>query len=86
MLACAETLLKKINQLIAKRLDESMVMYHWYQTGGLTILATGFQQNIQRFLGMILSNRNDGAYVQVTVASTETNLEEAARARRCQTA
>ncbi|MCB2141182.1 EpsI family protein [bacterium] len=55
----------KVNYVIASRGIVKNVMYHWYQTAGNRILASGLQQNIQRFKGRILHNRNDGAYVQV---------------------
>ncbi len=57
----------KVNYVVASRNGVNNVMLHWYQSGGTRILATGLQQNIQRFKGRVLHNRNDGAFVQVSV-------------------
>lgn len=65
-----------LSYLIASKDDQFNVMLHWYQTAGDKILTTGFQQNIQRFIGRVLSNRNDGAYVQVSALTTRSHLVE----------
>lgn len=77
-----------LNYVIAEKNDVRNVMLHWYQSAGTRILASGFQQNIQRFEGLLLRNRNDGAYVQVSaftgnkegVATTLGTLKKFARA------
>ena len=55
-----------VNLVVAGKDDLQNVMLHWYQTAGSRILATGLQQNIERFKGRLLHNRNDGAYIQVS--------------------
>lgn len=55
-----------VNFLVAGKSDYKNVMLHWYQASGAKVLATGLQQNIERFKGRVLYNRNDGAYVQVS--------------------
>lgn len=59
----------KINYVVAGKNDLYNVMLHWYQSAGTQVLATGLQQNIERFKGRVLHNRNDGAYVQVNAVS-----------------
>lgn len=56
----------EVNYVQARRNGINTVMVHWYQTAGSTVMATGIRQNIERFLGRILRNRNDGAFVRVT--------------------
>ncbi|BCA79493.1 exosortase C-terminal domain/associated protein EpsI [Desulfuromonas sp. AOP6] len=75
-----------LNYVVAHKDGVNNVLLHWYQSDGTKVLANGFQQNIQRFVGRILHNRNDGAYVQVSafttgdeVASTRLKLENFAR-------
>lgn len=54
------------------------IVFHWYQSAGNKVLATGFQQNIQRLKGRIFYNRNDGAFIRIsTLASEEENVDEA---------
>lgn len=55
----------KLNYVVARKDDVNNVMIHWYQSAGTQVLATGMHQNVQRFVGRVLYNRNDGAYVQV---------------------
>lgn len=55
---------------------ESMI--HWYQSDRNKVLSSGIQQNIQRFIGRVLYNRNDGAFVQVSTISGHEKLEESA--------
>ena len=54
-----------VNFVVARKDGISNLMLHWYQTAGDRVLSTGLQQNIERFRGKVLDNRNDGAYVQV---------------------
>ena len=55
-----------INFVVAMKDGIHNVMLHWYQTSGSKIVSTGLEQNIQRFLGRVLHNRNDGAYIQIS--------------------
>ena len=56
----------KVNYVRASRDGTNTVMVHWYQTAGTTVMATGIQQNMERFWGRLLHNRNDGAFVQIS--------------------
>jgi len=71
----------EVNAVIARKGEVYNVMLHWYQSAGTKILATGLQQNLQRFWGRLLYNRNDGAYIQLSslvdekdISSTKENL------------
>ncbi|ALC16869.1 EpsI family protein [Desulfuromonas soudanensis] len=66
----------KVNYVVASKDGVNNVMLHWYQTAGTRVLATGFQQNIERFRGRILHNRNDGAYVQVNSLAPNKGISE----------
>jgi len=57
----------ELNYVRARRNGVNTVMLHWYQTAGATVVSTGMQQNIERFWGRLLHNRNDGAFVQITM-------------------
>jgi EpsI family protein len=71
----------EVNAVVARKGEVYNVMLHWYQSAGTKILATGLQQNLQRFWGRLLYNRNDGAYIQLSslvgekdISSTKENL------------
>lgn len=46
-------------------------VYHWYQSNGDKVLSSGIAQNFHRFKGKILYNRNDGAFIRVSVSVTQ---------------
>jgi EpsI family protein len=58
-----------LNLVTARKGDLYESVLHWYQTDKDKVLANGVQQNIQRFLNRIQYNRNDGAFVQLTITS-----------------
>lgn len=64
-----------INYILAKKDGASTVMLHWYQTAGTKVVSTGLHQNIERFKGRVLHNRNDGTFVRITVYSGEGDVE-----------
>jgi len=66
-----------VNCILSQKEPVYDVVLHWYQSDRDKVLATGIQQNIQRFLGRILKNRNDGAFVRVSVNTGDKNIEEA---------
>lgn len=55
-----------VNYVLSRMDGTNTVMLHWYQTAGKTVVSTGLSQNIERFTGRILHNRNDGAFVRIT--------------------
>lgn len=64
----------EVNYVVAGKDGVNNVMLHWYQTAGTRVLTTGLQQNMQRFMGRVLHNRNDGAYVQVNTLVLEPEI------------
>ncbi len=67
----------RVNYVVASKDDIKNVMLHWYQSAGTRVLASGIQQNLQRFTGRVLYNRNDGAYVQVNAFVREQDVPKA---------
>lgn len=63
-----------VNFIRSRKNDLNTIMLHWYQTAGSTVVSTGLKQNINRFVGRILHNRNDGAFVQITAAATDSDV------------
>ena len=66
-----------VNHILAQKGKFYLIVLHWYQSAGTKVLATGIQQNIQRFAGKLLNNRNDGAFIQVSMVSGEDEINEA---------
>jgi EpsI family protein len=56
-----------VNYLLSSKGDLSMTTIYWYQSASRKVLSNGIRQNIQRFLDMIFHNRNDGAFVRITL-------------------
>ena len=67
----------KVNYVLARKGQTYESVLHWYQSAGTKVLATGIQKNIHRFVGRLLHNRNDGAFVRVSAFSGEDHTEEA---------
>ena len=66
-----------INYVLARKGEIYESVLHWYQSAGDKVLATGIKQNIQRFIGRVFYNRNDGAFVRVSVLAEQRGIEEA---------
>jgi EpsI family protein len=66
-----------VNLILAHKGEAYESVLHWYQSAGNKVLSNGIQQNIERFRGRILYNRNDGAFVRVSVLTEQTGIEEA---------
>ncbi len=58
-----------VNYVLARKDGVDTVLLHWYQAAGTKVMATGLMQNIERFTGRLLRNRDDGAYVQISSAA-----------------
>lgn len=69
-----------INYILARKGESYESVLHWYQSAGDRVLANGFQQNINRFIGRAFYNRNDGAFVEISVFCKENGIEEANQA------
>jgi len=66
-----------INYILACKGETYESVLHWYQSAGNKVLSTGIQANVERFIGRTFYNRNDGAFVRVSVFGKEENLQEA---------
>jgi EpsI family protein len=58
-----------VNYLLSTKGDSSITTIYWYQSTGTKVLSNGIIQNIQRFKDKVFRNRNDGAFVRVTLLS-----------------
>ena len=65
-----------MNYILSKKGDNYNVVLHWYQSAGTKVLSTGVAQNIERFMGLILHNRNDGAFVRVSTMAREKEIRQ----------
>jgi EpsI family protein len=65
-----------INFVRSKKDGINTIMLHWYQTAGSKVLSNGLNQNMERFVGKILHNRNDGAFVRLTTLVQENEITE----------
>ena len=70
----------EVNYVRARKDGMNTIMLHWYQSGE-KVMSTGLRQNMERFWGRLLHNRNDGAFVRISaqvpddlVAVADTNL------------
>ncbi len=68
-----------VNYILSRKGDVYEVVLYWYQTRGTVVLPDGIAQNIQRFIGKVLYNRNDGAFVRVSATTDEQGIEKAKR-------
>lgn len=66
-----------VNSILAKKGDSYETVLNWYQTAGDKVLVNGIEQNIQRFLGRVFQNRNDGSFVRISVLSDQRGLADA---------
>jgi EpsI family protein len=66
-----------VNYIHARKDGINTVLVHWYQSGGTKVMSSGISQNIERFLGRLLHNRNDGAFVQISTLVPEHNVADA---------
>jgi EpsI family protein len=66
-----------VNYLLSTKEDSIITTIYWYQSAGTKVLSNGIKQNIQRFKDKIFRNRNDGAFVRVTLLSEMTDAETA---------
>ena len=57
----------QLSYLLIQQGNVFKTVLHWYQSAGNKVLESGFDQNIQRFIGRVFYNRNDGAFIRVTV-------------------
>ncbi|MBJ6801423.1 exosortase C-terminal domain/associated protein EpsI [Geomonas propionica] len=63
----------KVNYILARN-EYNIMMLHWYQTAGDKVVSSGLRQNLERFLGRVIDNRSDGAFVRVSALVSEKSL------------
>jgi len=66
-----------VNYVLARKGDAYNAVVHWYLSAGSKVLKSGIDRNIQRFIGRILYNRNDDAFVRISALSGEAQVKEA---------
>ncbi len=66
-----------VNYVLARKGEIYESVLHWYQSAGTKMLSTGIQQNIQRFIGRVFYNRNDGSFVRISVLTDQRGLKNA---------
>ena len=69
----------ELNYILSQKDEYYDTVIHWYQSDGDKVLPSGFKRNIQRFLGRIFYNKNDGAFVRVSVTSNKEGIDDAKR-------
>ena len=62
-----------VNFLLSSKGDTFVTTIYWYQSAGIKVISNGIRHNIQRFMGMVLHNRNDGAFVRITILSDKSD-------------
>ncbi len=60
-----------ITRLTTIKSGRKQLIYHWYQASGEKVLSSGIEQNLNRFFKRIFYNRNDGAYIQVSLDASD---------------
>lgn len=68
---------EQVNYVVARKGYNYSVMLHWYQAAGSKVLGSGLEQNIHRFIGKVLYNKNDGAFVQVSAIVPKDQISRA---------
>ena len=66
------------NRLIVTKGNKTQIVYHWYQDEG-KIIKSGIEQNINRFINKVRFNRDEGAFVRISIYDREEGSEEALR-------
>lgn len=67
-----------VNRLFVKKGDTAQIVYHWYQDEG-KIIQSGIEQNINRFIRKVRFNRDDGAFVRISIYDSTEGSEKALR-------
>jgi len=66
----------RVNYILSRKGSSYEVVYHWYQSAEDKVLQSGIEQNIQRFVGCVFYNRNDGAFVRVSAPATQASIDK----------
>lgn len=60
----------RVNYILARN-EYNIMMLHWYQTAGNKVVSSGLRQNVERLLGRVIKNRNDGAFIRVSATVSD---------------
>jgi len=63
----------EVNYMLINKSGFYQVVLHWYQQGG-RIISTGWKMNLDRFKNLLMNNRNDGAFVRISMNSDQQHL------------
>lgn len=66
----------EVKSLHVRNGEMDNIVFHWYQSAGDKVLKDGLRRNMQRFVGKIFHNRNDGAFVRISCVADKNNIEE----------
>ena len=66
----------QVNRLLVKKGAIAQIVYHWYQDED-KIIQSGIEQNINRFINKVRYNRNDGAFVRISIDGRSEGAEDA---------
>jgi EpsI family protein len=64
-----------VNAMLVKKDNKNQLVYHWYQSDRTHVFESGIQQNINRFKKMIVNNRDDGAFIRVSMDTDKSEQE-----------
>lgn len=67
----------EVNSILTKKNNIYNVVLHWYQSAGTKVIGSGLEQNIHRFISSVLYNRNDGAFVRVSMHVPKEHIQQA---------
>ncbi|MCP4267538.1 MAG: EpsI family protein [Candidatus Brocadiaceae bacterium] len=65
-----------VNRMLVQKGEMSQIVYHWYQSGS-KVVQGGIDQNINRFINKIRYNRDDGAFVRISIDGRAEDVEDA---------
>ena len=69
----------RVNYILAQKGTVYESVVHWYQSAGTNVLGSGLEQNLRRFIGRLIFNRYDGAFVRVSTTTPIERLDDADR-------
>lgn len=66
----------EVNRMLVQKGSVSQIVYHWYQDED-KIIQSGIEQNINRFINKLRYNRDDGAFVRISIDGINEGSEAA---------
>ncbi len=66
----------EVNRMLVQKGSVSQIVYHWYQDED-KIIQSGIEQNINRFINKLRFNRDDGAFVRISIDGRKEGSEDA---------